>query len=183
MLQGPRAPYFIVYAVASAFSAAKLRRPRELDGRFVKKICKSLHFGKYAERWLWIRARALQDLKIPFTYAVLRADELSAVTARFAAASASFDRIIRSHRHSRTIRPWGRSNFLNYNFVLHCLLDSVGPTTRAAIDAHFVFPLLRTPRVLERLYSMWTLICDDLGWNCPPLEHILNAGHPKEVTL
>jgi hypothetical protein len=154
-------------------------------------------------RWIWIRREALRLLQIPFEQTLVRDTDLLAICKEFNTASNAFDACLYRGGSRRTPRDnlWrsehqlARHNFpvslvrqvdfaraadcplQNYNFVWHCLLMRRGKGVRKSVDAHFYFPMLRTPKVLQEIHHMWSVMCEHAGWDCPPLSHLLDRKY------
>jgi len=160
----------------------RINRDTILDSAFVKRVCRSIGFSKYAERWVYIRSVCLTRLGIPNVMSFpdnLKCDKL---VERFKLASRAFDKLLYKggarwtgkDGSYKSEHELARHNFPNYNLVIHQLLWQL--ECRKLVNAHFFFPLLVTEKVLHKLLAMWTIIAEECKWDVAPYETLV---HPR----
>lgn len=116
----------------------------------IRQVLRSLKMQKYIEKWLQIM-HAITGCAPPMlsSHQVLHLDML------FLALQEPFKRAA----------PDSRRNFLNYNYVMHRLLDKM--------DLGFLkifFPLIKSKSKLRALDRIYEKMCEELDWDYTPMQ-------------
>jgi len=128
------------------------RNVRTLNKASVRGVLRSLSMQRYIERWLQIVQR-LADAAPPRPGPQL----LIQVDSIFQELQAPFE----------AIKPKGRSNFPNYNYIFCRIFQHLGCSEFGCF-----FPLVKSKAKLEALNAMWFAMCDNLRWPKEPLQAV-----------
>lgn len=120
----------------------------------------ALRCCKFSERWIQIRIGIFARRGNPVVMRYPSIDQFAAICRMFLAASDMFDRIPHGGRHNMT----------NYNMCWHQITHHLG--IRHEIESHFYWPLLKTPKVLQRLLGTWIKIADKFGWKYADMDEM-----------
>jgi len=136
----------------------------------IRKFFRSVGMTRFAERWIDVRNRIMDSYGYTVIVRFPSSKEINVMRQLFHMASSKFDSTYyrggkrRTNKDNlvRSERSLARHNMPNYNYVKHQLHWMLG--IRKQCMVHYYWPLLKTPKVLDKLDEMWKGLTAELGW-------------------